>query len=46
MDIAQVALRAGENVVATGRNRAAVTDALGPDGERLLSAALDVTDEN
>jgi NAD(P)-dependent dehydrogenase (short-subunit alcohol dehydrogenase family) len=35
--------RAGDRVVATGRKREAVAERLGPDGERLLSAALDVT---
>src|ERR1700722_692595 len=41
--IAQAALRAGDRVVATGRSAATVTDSLGPDGDRLLSVALDVT---
>ena len=40
-DIAAAALKAGDNVVATGRQRSAVSDRLGPDGERLLSLALD-----
>jgi NAD(P)-dependent dehydrogenase (short-subunit alcohol dehydrogenase family) len=44
LEIAKAALRAGGRVVATGRKREAVSDRLGPDGERLLSAALDVTD--
>ena len=43
-DIAAAALKAGDNVVATGRQRSAVSDKLGPDGERLLSLALDVGD--
>jgi NAD(P)-dependent dehydrogenase (short-subunit alcohol dehydrogenase family) len=44
VDIAKAALAAGDRVVATGRQRARVADALGPDGERLLTLALDVTD--
>ena len=44
VDIAKAALKAGDNVVATGRQRSAVSDALGPDGDRLLSLALDVSD--
>jgi len=44
LEIAKAALRAGDRVVATGRKREAVGERLGPDGERLLSAALDVTD--
>jgi len=43
-DIAAAALKAGDRVVARGRQRAAVSDRLGPDGERLLSLALDVAD--
>jgi NAD(P)-dependent dehydrogenase (short-subunit alcohol dehydrogenase family) len=43
-DIATAALKAGDRVVATGRQRAAVSDKLGPDGDRLLSLALDVAD--
>jgi len=43
-DIATAALKAGDRVVATGRQRAAVSDKLGPDSERLLSLALDVSD--
>jgi NAD(P)-dependent dehydrogenase (short-subunit alcohol dehydrogenase family) len=43
-DIATAALKAGDNVVATGRQRAAVSDKLGPDNDRLLSLALDVGD--
>jgi len=43
-DIATAALQAGDNVVATGRQRAAVSDKLGPDNDRLLSLALDVGD--
>ncbi len=43
-DIAAAALQAGDNVVATGRRRAAIGDRLGPDHERLLSLSLDVAD--
>jgi NAD(P)-dependent dehydrogenase (short-subunit alcohol dehydrogenase family) len=43
-DIAAAALEAGDRVVATGRQRAAVSDALGPDSDRLLSLSLDVAD--
>ena len=43
-DIAAAALKAGDRVVATGRQRAAVSDRLGPDTDRLLSLALDVAD--
>jgi NAD(P)-dependent dehydrogenase (short-subunit alcohol dehydrogenase family) len=44
-DIAKAALRAGDRVVATGRQREAVVAKLGADNEQLLSVALDVTDE-
>jgi NAD(P)-dependent dehydrogenase (short-subunit alcohol dehydrogenase family) len=43
-DIAAAALHAGDRVVATGRQRAAVSDALGPDNDRLLALSLDVAD--
>ena len=43
-DIATAALKAGDNVVATGRQRSAVSDKLGPDNARLLSLSLDVGD--
>jgi len=43
-DIAAAALEAGDRVVATGRQRAAVSDRLGPDSDRLLSLSLDVAD--
>ena len=43
-EIATAALKAGDRVVATGRQRAAVSDALGPDSDRLLSLSLDVAD--
>jgi NAD(P)-dependent dehydrogenase (short-subunit alcohol dehydrogenase family) len=43
VEIAKAALRAGDQVVATGRKRTAVIDSLGPDNERLLSVELDVT---
>jgi NAD(P)-dependent dehydrogenase (short-subunit alcohol dehydrogenase family) len=42
--IAKAALAAGHNVVATGRDAAALKAALGPDDARLLHLALDVTD--
>ncbi|WP_158169349.1 oxidoreductase [Mycolicibacterium smegmatis] len=41
--IAETALAAGHNVVATARDAAAARDAL-PDSERLLTVALDVSD--
>jgi NAD(P)-dependent dehydrogenase (short-subunit alcohol dehydrogenase family) len=44
LEIAKAALRAGDRVIATGRKRTAVAERLGPDGESLLSAELDVTD--
>ena len=43
-DIAVAALKAGDRVVATGRERAAVAERLGADDDRLLSLALDVAD--
>jgi NAD(P)-dependent dehydrogenase (short-subunit alcohol dehydrogenase family) len=43
VQIAKAALRAGDRVVATGRKRSTVNDQLGPDSDRLLSIALDVT---
>jgi NAD(P)-dependent dehydrogenase (short-subunit alcohol dehydrogenase family) len=45
-EIAKAALRAGDNVVAAGRKKAAVADNLGPDSAQLLSVGLDVTDAN
>jgi NAD(P)-dependent dehydrogenase (short-subunit alcohol dehydrogenase family) len=42
VDIAKAALAAGHNAVATGRNPAAVAEALG-DADNLLVAKLDVT---
>jgi NAD(P)-dependent dehydrogenase (short-subunit alcohol dehydrogenase family) len=42
VDFAKAALAAGDNVVATGRNPAAIANAVG-DGERMLAAKLDVT---
>ena len=45
LEIAKAALRAGDSVVAAGRNKAAVSDILGPDGERLLTVELDVNNE-
>jgi len=44
-EIAKAAMRAGDLVVAAGRNRAAVSDSLGPNSERLLSVELDVNNE-
>ena len=44
-EIAKAALRAGDLVVAAGRHRAAVSDSLGPNSERLLSVELDVNNE-
>ena len=43
-DIATAALKAGDRVVATGRQRAAVSDRLGPDNDRLLTLSLAVDD--
>jgi NAD(P)-dependent dehydrogenase (short-subunit alcohol dehydrogenase family) len=43
-DIATAALNAGDKVVATGRQRSAVSDKLGADNDRLLSLSLDVSD--
>jgi len=43
VDIAQAALRAGDRVVATGRQRSQVADSLGPDSDQLLSLQLDVS---
>jgi NAD(P)-dependent dehydrogenase (short-subunit alcohol dehydrogenase family) len=43
-DIATAALKAGDRVVATGRQRAAVSDRLGPDHDRLRALELDVGD--
>src|ERR1700686_2696201 len=43
VQIAKAAIQAGDRVVASGRNRASVNDNLGPDGDQLLSVALDVT---
>jgi NAD(P)-dependent dehydrogenase (short-subunit alcohol dehydrogenase family) len=44
-EIARAAMRAGDRVVAAGRNRPAVSDSLGPDGDQLLSVELDVNNE-
>ncbi|SDN85118.1 SDR family NAD(P)-dependent oxidoreductase [Phyllobacterium sp. OV277] len=43
VEIAKAAIRAGDRVVATGRKKSAVTEALGPDSEQLLAIELDVT---
>ena len=45
LEIAKAALEAGHNVVASGRHRASMHRALGPDSERLLCLDLDVTNE-
>ena len=44
-DIARAALAAGDLVVAAGRNRAAVSDCLGPNRSNLLAVELDVNSE-
>jgi NAD(P)-dependent dehydrogenase (short-subunit alcohol dehydrogenase family) len=44
-DIARAALQVGDLVVAAGRHRAAVSDRLGPDSDRLLAVELDVNNE-
>ena len=44
-EIAKAALAAGDRVVAAGRNRAAVSDRLGPNSDRLLAVELDVNNE-
>jgi NAD(P)-dependent dehydrogenase (short-subunit alcohol dehydrogenase family) len=43
-EIAQAALHAGARVVATARQLASLSSALGPDGDQLLSLDLDVSD--
>ncbi len=43
VEIAKAAIRAGDRVVATGRKKSAVIEALGPDSEQLLAVELDVT---
>lgn len=43
VEIAKAALAAGDRVVATARNREAAVRSLGPDSDRLISLALDVT---
>ena len=45
VEFAKAAMRAGDRVVATGRKVEAVTSALGPNTDQLLSVELDVTDE-
>jgi NAD(P)-dependent dehydrogenase (short-subunit alcohol dehydrogenase family) len=42
--LVQAVLDAGDRVVATARNRETLIRAFGPDSDRLLSVALDVTD--
>jgi NAD(P)-dependent dehydrogenase (short-subunit alcohol dehydrogenase family) len=44
LEIARAALQAGEAVFATARSADAVRGVLGPDGDRLHAAPLDVTD--
>ena len=44
-EIAKAALAAGDRVVAAGRKRAAVSDRLGPNSDRLLAVELDVNNE-
>ncbi|EJL24986.1 short-chain dehydrogenase of unknown substrate specificity [Caulobacter sp. AP07] len=44
-EIAKAALTAGDRVVVTGRRREALEAAFGPDGDSVLSLALDVTRE-
>ena len=44
--IGRAALAAGDKVVVTGRRSEAVTQAFGPDSDRVLSLALDVTRED
>jgi 3-oxoacyl-[acyl-carrier protein] reductase len=44
VEFAKAAMRAGDQVVATGRNLQSVNDALGPNSAQLLSLELDVTD--
>jgi len=44
VEIALAALRNGDCVVASGRKREIVIERLGPDGDRMVSVALDVTD--
>ena len=41
-EIAKAVMNAGDRAVATGRNRKAITQILGPDNEQLLSVKLDV----
>ncbi len=44
VEFAKAAIRAGDRVVATGREPEAVAKAIGPDAAQLLSVQLDVTD--
>ena len=44
VEVAKAAMRAGDRVVAAGRKRKAITESLGPDGDKLLSVELDVID--
>src|SRR6516162_9118974 len=43
-EIAEAALRSGDRVVATGRNRTALIESVGLDNGQLMLAVLDVTD--
>jgi NAD(P)-dependent dehydrogenase (short-subunit alcohol dehydrogenase family) len=43
-EIAKTVLKAGDRVVATGRNRKAIADVLGRDDEQLLAVKLNVAD--
>ncbi len=43
VEIAKAALRAGDRVVASGRRKSAVIEALGPEREQMLPVELDVT---
>ena len=45
VEFAKAAMRAGDRVVATGRNAESVNNALGPNSAQLLSLELDVTDK-
>lgn len=43
VEIAKAAIRAGDRVVASGRRKSAVIEALGPEREQMLPVELDVT---
>lgn len=42
VEIAKAAIRAGDRVVATGRRKSAVIEALGSESEQMLPVELDV----